>query len=240
MPLQYLASLLTPAGRISQAPFALVCVLLAFVNLWVYAQARKVGAPRDLWMAVLLMLIWSKFCIMSRRMHDTGKSGIILIPVLVAALLAFLLSYDQHVAGAFKSAHDRLALYADHGVKVVRALFIAVFVYLIRAPSDEGPNAYGAEWDDVAEEKREAKAARPPARRFLKARVAPAAAGAAPDPSPDFSTPSRASRKALARLSRLGEQALHHGGGPEPAGMVLKPRRLERLGLAPRGFGRRG
>lgn len=233
MPLQYLAALITPAGRIPQFPFAMLCVVLALGNLWVYKEARKVGAPSELYMTVLLFLIWSKFCIMSRRMHDTGKGGVILVPILMAAIAAFLLSYDQQAVGGIGHYKDKLALYAETGVKAVRSLFIAVFIYLIRAPGDDGPNAYGPEWDDIPDDDR-------PVSQSLKGKTPAPVAEKTAFSSPVFSSTSRASRKAIARLHTLGDQGYTPSSEPQPAGIVASPARTVKSGPAREGFGKRG
>jgi len=234
MPQQYLAALFIPAGRISQAPFALLCIVLAFGNIWVYAQAKRGGASSDIYMTVLLVLIWMKFCIMSRRMHDTGKSGAILVPILIFAMVAFLLSYDQGAMRTVGRGYSDYSLYLSHGTKIVRALFIAVFIYLIRAPSDDGTNAYGPEWDDIPDE---APKARATARTV---EVAPVAASASYS-TPAFSSSARMSRKAIARLASLGDAHPAIRGEPEPAGVIVK-RSADSVPTGPtrKGFGRRG
>jgi len=150
LPHHYLAALIVPTGRLNQFGFAVLSIVLAFAHVWVYAKVRQ-GHALDMWgpnaMALFVML-WMMFCIMSRRMHDTGASGFILVPLLIAAMGVFLLGMDRDILGREFSSNQIGALVVDHGVKIIRSLAVACFLYLIRAGGEDGDNAYGPEFGD--------------------------------------------------------------------------------------------
>lgn len=150
LPHHYLAALITPTGRLNQFGFAILSIVLAFAHVWVYAQVRK-GHGLDIWgphTIALFVMIWMMFCIMSRRMHDTGAAGFILVPLLIFAVAMLLVGIDRSILGPNLSNHAVGDLVIQHGVKAVRTLAIASFLYLIRAGSEDGDNAYGPEFGD--------------------------------------------------------------------------------------------
>lgn len=150
LPQHYLAALITPNGRLSQFAFALLAVVLAFANVWIYGQIRynPQSAVWNPYTIALFVMIWMKFCIMSRRMHDTGSAGLILVPTLFLAVFAFLCAIDRDMLGADFGRDAGTALIVEHGTKIVRTLFIMIFLYLVRAGGEEGENAYGPEFGD--------------------------------------------------------------------------------------------
>lgn len=233
-PLNYIMAVLTPSGRIAQFPFAMVAVALAVANIWLYNEALYArGGVGDTWMLVVLALIWMKFCVMSRRMHDTGSNGAILVPFLIVALAVFLVSYNPGIVGAGKEAASSLSMVIDHGQKVVRSLFVAIFIYLLRAPSEDGPNAYGEEWDAIAQDTGKKKTTDRGKDQASKS-AAVTTTVAAPS---RFSANSRNSRAAMERLSALGGNQ-RRTSAPVPAAATLaskQPRASQ-----PRAFSKRG
>jgi uncharacterized membrane protein YhaH (DUF805 family) len=222
-PLNYIFALITPSGRISQFPFAILVVGLAFANLWVYNEAvHAKNGLGETYMAVLFALIWMKFCIMSRRMHDTGSTGAILVPFLLISIAIFLMSYDPSLVGATREAADKFSMVIEHGTKGVRVLFVAILLYLLRAPSESGPNAYGPEWGEEEFEKADQKQAK--SGRAVS--TAPASASAS----------SRAARNALSRLEALEQRPRPRAVAPEPA---VAPVRRAAPAAAPAGGARR-
>lgn len=150
LPQHYLLALISPFGRLGQFHFALLACLIAFAHLYIYA--KMAGMPSDqpwnVYSVALLVLIWSKFCIISRRLHDTGSNGLIAIPVLLIAVALYLYIIDPSIAGD-RANLDATTLYVlEHGMTLPRAVFIAAFLYCIRAGGETGPNAYGPEFGE--------------------------------------------------------------------------------------------
>ena len=153
LPQHYLIALVSPFGRLGQFHFATLACVIAFAHLWIYAQQQ--GMPKDEpWNAfsiALLMLIWCKFCIISRRLHDTGSNGLIAVPVLLLAIFAYLLVIDPSIAGRDIRKDSSFGFFMQHGMSFARTLFIAIFMYCIRAGGESGPNAYGPEFGDTGD-----------------------------------------------------------------------------------------
>ncbi|MGI9476976.1 MAG: DUF805 domain-containing protein [Hyphomicrobiaceae bacterium] len=152
MPQHYLIALISPGGRLGQFHFALLAVLIAFAHIYLYFKmgAMPKDQPWNIYSISILLLIWCKFCILSRRMHDTGSNGLIAVPVLIIAIACYLLVIDPSVAGIEKGAprDPNVDYLIKHAMKVPRAIFIAVFIYCIRAGGESGPNGYGPEFGD--------------------------------------------------------------------------------------------
>ena len=150
LPHHYLIALISPFGRLGQVHFALLACLIAFAHLYIYAKLLGMpdGQPWNVYSIALLGLIWCKFCILSRRLHDTGSNGLIAIPVLLIAVVIYLYVIDPDMAGAAGSRDPNVAWLLEQGMSIPRALFIAAFLYCIRAGGESGPNAYGPEFGD--------------------------------------------------------------------------------------------
>jgi uncharacterized membrane protein YhaH (DUF805 family) len=148
LPQHYLIALVSPFGRLGQFHFALLACAIGFTHLWIYAkqQAMPKDEPWNLFSITLLLLIWCKFCIISRRLHDTGSNGLIAVPVLPLAVFAYLFVIDPKMAGAETVAG--WSFFLEHAMSFARTLFIAVFMYCIRAGGQLGPNGYGPEFGD--------------------------------------------------------------------------------------------
>lgn len=150
LPQYYLAALLTPRGRLDQFGFAVLSIALAFAHVWVYAEIKR-GNSLDAWgpnTIALFVMLWMMFCIMSRRLHDTGSTGFFLVPLLIFAVFVFFAAIDpdQIAAGFRATAVGDLTIH--HGMKILRSLAVAGFLYLIRAGGQDGENAYGPEFGD--------------------------------------------------------------------------------------------
>jgi uncharacterized membrane protein YhaH (DUF805 family) len=150
LPHHYLLALISPFGRLGQAHFALLACLIAFAHLYIYA--KMAGMPSDepwnVYSIALLVMIWCKFCILSRRLHDTGSNGLIAIPVLLISVGLYLYIIDPSIAGDAANLDAGTQWVLEQGMRVPRALFIAAFIYCIRAGGETGPNAYGPEFGD--------------------------------------------------------------------------------------------
>jgi uncharacterized membrane protein YhaH (DUF805 family) len=150
LPQHYLAALLLPTGRINQFGFAILAILIALANVLVWGAVKQ-GGSLDSWdwpTYVVFLTIWMMFCVMSRRLHDTGSSGFILVPVLILAVVAFFASLDPDAFG-HEFRHNAVGiLVIEQGIKFVRALAIAGFMYCIKAAGEDGENAYGPEFGD--------------------------------------------------------------------------------------------
>ena len=137
-------------GRLNQFGFALLAIGLAFGHIWVYAQL-KYHPDLTGWNAytiTLLVLLWMKFCIISRRMHDTGSSGFVLVPVLVVLAGLYVVIIDPETMGPSALDSDAAKFVMQHGMRLPRVLLIAIFIYCIRSPGEAGPNGYGPEFGD--------------------------------------------------------------------------------------------
>ena len=150
LPQHYLIALISPSGRLSQFGFALLAVLIAFIHLYIYGEMK--GMPKDqpwnIYSIALLALIWCKFCMLSRRLHDTGSNGFLVIPVLLISVVFYLYVIDPSIAGPAETMNPELQSVLNQGMRIPRALFLAIFVYCIRAGGESGPNGFGPEFGD--------------------------------------------------------------------------------------------
>ena len=154
LPHYYLIALINPMGRLGQFHFATLACVLAFAHIYIYAQLtyERPLEPWNFYTTCLFGMLWMKFCILSRRLHDTGSNGLIVVPVLLAAAICYLLVIDPDFAGpeAFRGPIGQFII--DQGMRIPRLLFIAIFMYCIRAQGEAGENAYGPVFGDMRAE----------------------------------------------------------------------------------------
>lgn len=151
LPHHYLYALISPNGRLGQFDFAFLAVLIAFAHMYLYSHIQHLPSNSDPWnifSITLLALIWCKFCILSRRLHDTGSNGFLAVPVLLVTVVIYLYIIDPSFAGPQEAIHPKMQSVLNQGMRLPRAIFIAVFLYCIRAGGESGPNGYGPEFGD--------------------------------------------------------------------------------------------
>ena len=146
----YFLALVSPFGRLPPFPFAILAVALAAAHIWVFGQISYAPhlEPWNVYTIALFVMLWMQFCIFSRRLRDTGSSGIVLFPFLLLAVFAFLTRIDPSYEDTYAENSFMMDMLIDNGMRVVRALYIAGLIYGIRAQGEEGPNAYGPEFGE--------------------------------------------------------------------------------------------
>ena len=95
----------------------------------------------------LIVLIWVQFCLMSRRFHDSSNGAMFLVPLMVATVAAYLFAIDSSplANSPFQEDRDEAALY-DHVRMVFQAIGFVLIIFALRAPGNDGLNAYGPEF----------------------------------------------------------------------------------------------
>ncbi len=145
MPQHYLFAVFSPLGRLSPLPFAFMVGVLSFTQIYLVGQMSWYGALEgwDGYATALAITFWMTFCIFSRRLRDTGSSGMIMVPVFFAALGVLTLSTDPESPLYQVLDNPIVVLWGDIGLRLASALYLAIVIYCAKAQGEEGPNAYG-------------------------------------------------------------------------------------------------
>ena len=121
-----------------------------------YLYAQMLHMPDDqawnVYSIALLGLIWCKFCIISRRLHDTGSNGFIAVPLLLIVTVIYLCLIDPNIAGPKELQDESVQALLAQGMRLPRVLLIVCFLYCIRAGGESGPNGFGPEFGDSADD----------------------------------------------------------------------------------------
>jgi uncharacterized membrane protein YhaH (DUF805 family) len=167
-PLNYIKALISPAGRLDPVSFAFLSIVLAIGHLYVFAQIsyQGTGLAWNPYTISLFVMLWMQFCILTRRSKDTGSSGAIYLPVFLLAFVLFLIAIDPEGIWPDIEESGMGGYVTEYGVKFMRALYVALFIYGIRAPGMDGENAYGPEFGELRDEDARARADK---RRGVKA-----------------------------------------------------------------------
>jgi uncharacterized membrane protein YhaH (DUF805 family) len=143
---------LSAEGRIRQQDYWIGVLIL--IGLWVVSHLAHIFAP-----LIWLILVYPWVCVITKRLHDFGRSGwLILVPVVVGFLCACAAVVVGGVAviGAFFAASTDSGADMGSWAGVLGALGIALVFIAIAAVvklifllwvglhgGDAGPNRYG-------------------------------------------------------------------------------------------------
>ncbi|MEL6226295.1 MAG: DUF805 domain-containing protein [Pseudomonadota bacterium] len=148
--LSFLAALVIPHGRLSQVPFAFLAIVLALGHVWVFLKITQSGEGLqwNVYTIALFCMLWMQFCIFTRRSRDCGSSGIVYVLVLFLAVFTFLLAIDPEFMWPDASNSYFGELVMKWGLRFLRMLYIALFLWGIAQVGEEGPNAFGPEFGE--------------------------------------------------------------------------------------------
>lgn len=149
----HIEALLSPFGRLNQVGFAILAIALAFGHIFVYGALKQHPdlPPWNVFTIALFVMLWMTFCILRRRMHDTGSNGYVLVPVLVVTAVLYLISIDPKGIGATSTEVGVVKFLVSNCLGIARALLIGAFAYCIRTKGQSGPNRYGPEFGEGPE-----------------------------------------------------------------------------------------
>ncbi|MEO0672767.1 MAG: DUF805 domain-containing protein [Pseudomonadota bacterium] len=153
LPHYFIIALLSPMGRLSQVGFVLLSFLLAMGHLYVFADIKHNDIPLGLnWQTIsLYAMLWMQFCVFTRRMKDTGSAGLWFLPLMFLVAFAYACTMDPSLVQFERGNSAMHEIIETWALRMVRALFFAIFIYAVKAQGEEGPNAYGPEFGDKRE-----------------------------------------------------------------------------------------
>jgi uncharacterized membrane protein YhaH (DUF805 family) len=141
---RYLHALLTPSGRLTRAAFLSLAIPLGLLLTIVHMKLRG-NAGAGVYgpgYAVLLALTWSQFCLMSRRLQDADRPGLLLVPVYLLATAGSLIALDPSLVADPGDSSGGLALALT--LKGVGDTVLGLaFLVLLKLASSDGPNRFG-------------------------------------------------------------------------------------------------
>ncbi|NOT70557.1 MAG: DUF805 domain-containing protein [Hyphomicrobium sp.] len=142
-----LMALVTPWGRLPLAPFAVMAFVVILFTLALQIQTTLMAdtlPPYNVWSMSLVAMLWPAFCITSRRFHDSGKTAIVLIPLLIMTLAAHLSVFDnlQYADSDFVEERDALA-WVERGRYLLQLAGVAAMSMALKQPADVGDNLFG-------------------------------------------------------------------------------------------------
>jgi len=153
LPHYYVFALLSPNGRLGPVSFAFLSILLALGHLWAFAHIshQNDGLTWNVYTIAVFAMLWMQFCILTRRSRDMGSSGALYIPALFIAVAIFLLTIDADAMCPDANETFIGEMVVKWGMRMLRGIYIALLILGIKAPGMDGPNAYGPEFGERAE-----------------------------------------------------------------------------------------
>lgn len=143
----YVWALLSPAGRISRGALLMLAVPLAVATFaarfHLEMELQQGHEVADWWYALILVLIWPQFCLVSRSLQNSGIPGVVVMPLFGLVVFDFLLLLDPSVLGTTDEAFESNRQLLDTAMWAAANLLRGAVVYGIVMGSSETANAYG-------------------------------------------------------------------------------------------------
>ncbi|MCB1514125.1 MAG: hypothetical protein H6876_09010 [Hyphomicrobiaceae bacterium] len=154
----YIMALLSPSGRISRGALLALGIPLMVLTVGARHQLRldmvDGGEASEWWYALILVLMWSQFCLVARVLQNAGIPGVVALPFFVLAAFDFLLLLDPSVlGGSFDEVEGNLDLLGQ-AINGSCYLIRLALIYGLVVGSSDGANAYGPPFGTESEAER--------------------------------------------------------------------------------------
>lgn len=147
----HVTATLSPDGRVSPLAFFTLFMPLIAADLLLYrAVAAMPAAERGLTnaSALMLLVIYMQYCLLSRRRHDADQSGIPALGFLLVAVVCWYKTIDPAFLDFDQAPSDQIAFVLDNLHHLGRGLAGALFLSSLLKPSLPGPNRFGQEFGE--------------------------------------------------------------------------------------------
>lgn len=153
---KYIIALLSPGGRINRYGFIVLYLPVLGALAWLHSILCTVtGDDYHVWrLAAYFALLWSQYCLVSRRFQDNGISGLLFLPIYIVIAGAFLAEIDPSIPNSFGDEQTWLG-YADMTRDIAKGVFGAMWIYFLISSGESDYNGYGAPFDHVTSRKLE-------------------------------------------------------------------------------------
>ena len=154
--------LLLPFGRITRRRFWATWAILFVIQGTVtrilkseFIEMRSAGLPAPAWtspdlalpLTLVVLTFWLNLVVFTNRMHDSGRSGLILLTILIPAVLSGLLvrwlNANQTVPALGDGSQPVQGLILAIGILLTVALYLVFILRCGLSRGDVGYNAYG-------------------------------------------------------------------------------------------------
>ncbi len=146
--LRYLLALLTPSGRLPRMPYIAMSFVLIFAHaaVWRLLDAREDGDAYGLLGGSLFFIMWMQFCVVSRRMHDVGRTNQMAVGLFMVAFITYLACLDPNLLSKDEEAQEFWGGIITIVAQVARIAWMFIAVELFRQDGESGSNMFGPEF----------------------------------------------------------------------------------------------
>ena len=146
--LDYLKAVLLPSGRLPRSSFVAMIILLGAAHALLYKLALNHEAD-DIYGVTgggLLLVLWMSFCVVSRRMHDLGRSNMLAAGLFLFSAIVFLAELDPRLLGKTEEAREYWYEIMAWLALLMRGAWFLISLELFKQEGEGGPNMYGQEF----------------------------------------------------------------------------------------------
>ena len=144
----YCKALLSPSGRLPRTSYSVISAALILLHALAWRMVQSAGADDvyGVYGGLLFLVMWMQFCIISRRMHDVGRTNQLAVGLFMLIVFSYLATLDPRLLGKDEDTQEywgEILVYVNH---LVRLGWMFISVELLKQDGESGANMYGPEF----------------------------------------------------------------------------------------------
>jgi uncharacterized membrane protein YhaH (DUF805 family) len=127
-------------------------IALSILVIVAYVLALRLSRVDDylnvygVWGGVLFFIMWMHFCVISRRMHDVGRTKQLALVLFALTFFTHLACLDPNLLGKDEATQEYWAEILGLVSQLARIGWMFISVELLRQEGEAGPNMFGPEF----------------------------------------------------------------------------------------------
>jgi uncharacterized membrane protein YhaH (DUF805 family) len=151
----YLTAPFSPLGRLSLAAYWALSTPLTLAIIGIRWYVKETDEPSTVLSATVLLLMWMQFCLLCRRLQDSGIHGLILLPFFGLSIFLLLFDLDQFLLGDNVEA-VKVAWGTVFKISIISALLTACgWLFALFSVGDPDENEFGPPFGETVESLRQ-------------------------------------------------------------------------------------
>ena len=144
----YIKALLLPSGRLPRTSYTVISIWLAVCHglAWRMVQSEGGDDVYGIYGGLLFLVMWMQFCVISRRMHDVGRTNQMAVALFLLIVFSYLACLDPKLLGKNEETQEYWGNILEIVNQLVRVAWMFISVELLKQDGEGGANMYGPEF----------------------------------------------------------------------------------------------
>jgi uncharacterized membrane protein YhaH (DUF805 family) len=151
----YLSAPFSPLGRLSLAAYWALSAPPTLMIIGIRWYVKTTDEPSTALSATVLLLMWMQFCLLCRRLQDSGIPGLVLLPFVGFSTFLLLFDLDPYLLGENVEA-VKLAWSTIFKIAIISTLFTACgWLFALFSVGDPDENDFGPPFRETVDSLRQ-------------------------------------------------------------------------------------